>query len=63
MRLSLLRAPQSPDPVADLGVHRLRYAVVPGAGIADAIREGYRVNLPLRVVRGSGAVVEPLVSV
>ncbi|KRE58955.1 glycoside hydrolase family 38 C-terminal domain-containing protein [Phycicoccus sp. Soil748] len=63
VRLSLLRAPQSPDPVADLGVHRLRYAVVPGAGIADAIREGYRVNLPLRVVRGSGEVVEPLVSV
>ena len=63
VRLSLLRAPQSPDPVADLGVHRMRYAVVPGAGIADAIREGYRVNLPLRVVRGSGEVVEPLVSV
>lgn len=63
VRLSLLRAPQSPDPVADLGVHRLRYAVVPGAGIADAIREGYRVNLPLRTVSGSGAAVEPLVSV
>jgi len=63
VRLSLLRAPQSPDPVADLGVHRMRYAVVPGAGIADAIREGYRVNLPLRMVRGSGDVVEPLVSV
>ncbi|GAB3077277.1 alpha-mannosidase [Pedococcus soli] len=63
VRLSLLRAPQSPDPVADLGVHRLRYAVVPGAGIADAIREGYRINLPLRTVPGSGAVVEPLVTV
>ncbi|MGA8979698.1 MAG: glycoside hydrolase family 38 C-terminal domain-containing protein, partial [Pedococcus sp.] len=63
VRLSLLRAPQSPDPVADLGVHRLRYAVVPGADLADAIREGYRINLPLRVVRGSGAVVQPLVTV
>ena len=63
VRLSLLRAPQSPDPVADLGVHRLRYAVVPGADLADAIREGYRVNLPLRVVRGSGAVVQQLVTV
>ena len=63
VRLSLLRAPQSPDPVADLGVHHLRYAVVPGADLADAIREGYRINLPLRVVRGSGAVVEPLVTV
>ena len=63
VRLSLLRAPQSPDPVADLGVHRLRYALVPGAGVADAVREGYRVNLPLRRVRGSGAPVDPLVSV
>jgi alpha-mannosidase len=63
VRLSLLRAPQSPDPVADLGVHRLRYALVPGATIADAVREGYRVNLPLRTVRGSGEPVEPLVVV
>ena len=63
VRLSLLRAPQSPDPVADLGVHRMRYAVVPGAGVADAVREGYRVNLPLRVVHGSGGAVQPLVSV
>jgi alpha-mannosidase len=63
VRLSLLRAPQSPDPHADLGRHRFRYALVPGAGIADAIREGYRVNLPLRVVRGSGQPVEPLVDV
>ena len=63
VRLSLLRAPQSPDPVADLGVHRLRYALVPGATIADAVREGYRVNLPVRTVRGSGEPVEPLVIV
>jgi alpha-mannosidase len=63
VRLSLLRAPQSPDPVADLGVHRMRYSLVPGAGIADAVREGYRVNLPLRRVRGAGAPVEPLVTV
>ncbi|SES45014.1 alpha-mannosidase [Pedococcus cremeus] len=63
VRLSLLRAPQSPDPVADLGVHRLRYALVPGASIADAVREGYRVNLPVRAVRGSGEPVEPLVVV
>jgi alpha-mannosidase len=63
VRLSLLRAPQSPDPVADLGVHRLRYALVPGAQVADAVREGYRVNLPVRAVRGSGEPVEPLVSV
>jgi alpha-mannosidase len=63
VRLSLLRAPQSPDPVADLGKHRLRYALVPGASVEDAAREGYRVNLPLRTVRGSGEPVEPLVVV
>jgi alpha-mannosidase len=63
VRLSLLRAPRSPDPVADLGVHRLRYGLVPGAGVADAVREGYRVNIPLRRLRGSGAPVEPLVVV
>jgi alpha-mannosidase len=63
VRLSLLRAPQSPDPVADLGVHRLRYGLVPGASIGDAVREGYRVNLPLRTVRGSGDAIEPLVVV
>jgi alpha-mannosidase len=63
VRLSLLRAPQSPDPHADLGVHHLRYALVPGAGIGDAVREGYRINLPLRVVRGSGQPVEPLVDI
>jgi len=63
VRLSLLRAPRSPDPVADTGVHRLTYALVPGAGIPDAVREGYRVNLPLRVVHGNGRAIAPLVSV
>ncbi len=61
VRLSLLRAPRCPDPVADRGPHRLRYALLPGT-IADAIREGYRINLPARPVRGA-APVEPLVSV
>lgn len=61
VRLSLLRAPQSPDPVADLGRHRMTYALVPGAGVLDAVREGYRLNLPLRRARGAGAPVEPLV--
>jgi alpha-mannosidase len=63
VRLSLLRAPRSPDPVADQGVHRLRYALVPGAGIVDAVREGYAINLPLRVVSGSADAVEPLITV
>src|SRR5215211_2569761 len=62
VRLSLLRAPLWPDPETDQGHHRLRYAVVPGAAILDAVREGYAINLPLRGVQGREAVT-PLVTV
>ncbi|GIH05645.1 alpha-mannosidase [Rhizocola hellebori] len=55
IRLSLLRAPRFPDPLTDQGVHRFRYALAPGAGIADAVAEGYRINLPPRVVFGDAA--------
>ena len=62
VRLSLLRAPQSPDPETDQGRHVLRYALVPGATIGDAVREGYRMNLPVRTVDGA-APVAPLLRV
>jgi alpha-mannosidase len=62
VRLSLLRAPRSPDPETDQGHHHLRYALVPGADILDAAREGYFFNLPEREVAG-GEPVEPLVRV
>ncbi|WP_254406782.1 glycosyl hydrolase-related protein, partial [Streptomyces sp. AC627_RSS907] len=62
VRLSLLRAPRYPDPETDHGHHRLRYALAPGATVADAVREGHRINLPERTVTG-GRAVEPLVSV
>ena len=55
VRLSLLRAPSCPDPRADQGIHRMTYAIVPGASIADAIAEGYALNLPLRVSTGGSA--------
>ncbi|MFI5769526.1 alpha-mannosidase [Streptomyces sp. NPDC051658] len=48
VRLTLLRAPHSPDPETDLGRHRFRYALAPGGGIADSVREGLALNLPLR---------------
>jgi alpha-mannosidase len=54
VRLSLLRAPLYPDPGADQGIHELRMSLRVGAGIADAIAEGYRLNLPLRSVPGVG---------
>ncbi|MYZ18396.1 glycosyl hydrolase-related protein, partial [Streptomyces sp. SID337] len=62
VRVSLLRAPRFPDPETDQGVHRFRHALVPGAAIGDAVREGYRVNLPERTVTGGGEVA-PLVTV
>lgn len=62
VRLSLLRAPRFPDPETDQGVHRFRYALLPGASIDDAVREGYAINLPERRVPGTAA-VDPLVAV
>ncbi len=61
VRLSLLRAPLWPDPETDQGQHRLRYAIVPGAGILDAVREGYAINLPVRTIHGSNSVA-PLIT-
>ncbi|PWI41411.1 glycoside hydrolase family 38 C-terminal domain-containing protein [Streptomyces sp. ICBB 8177] len=49
VRLTLLRAPHSPDPETDQGVHRFGYALLPGADTGDAVAEGLAVNLPLRV--------------
>ncbi|MFF0431522.1 alpha-mannosidase [Streptomyces sp. NPDC004327] len=65
VRLTLLRAPRFPDPDADQGHHRLRHSLVIGAGLADAIREGYALNLPERTVRGADGAdgAAPLVSV
>ncbi|MFE2428906.1 alpha-mannosidase [Streptomyces sp. NPDC059373] len=48
LRTTLLRAPHSPDPHADRGLHRFRHTLRPGAGTDDAISEGYALNLPLR---------------
>ncbi|MEU6017048.1 glycoside hydrolase family 38 C-terminal domain-containing protein [Streptomyces sp. NPDC047515] len=62
VRLSLLRAPRYPDPATDQGVHRLRYALLPGATIGDAVREGWQFSLPERRVPGSASVA-PLVAV
>jgi alpha-mannosidase len=62
VRLSLLRSPSFPDPDTDRGRHHLRYGLVCGADIATSVREGYRMNLPPRVVTG-GADVAPLLTV
>ncbi|GAB0105547.1 glycoside hydrolase family 38 C-terminal domain-containing protein [Nocardia sp. JMUB6875] len=46
VRASLLRAPQFPDPQTDHGTHTFHHSVIAGASITDAVREGYRINLP-----------------
>jgi alpha-mannosidase len=61
VRASLLRAPRFPDPGTDQGRHTFRHAIVPGAGVADAARAGYGLNLPLR--RRTGKPLEPLITV
>ncbi|WP_338701829.1 glycoside hydrolase family 38 C-terminal domain-containing protein [Streptomyces sp. Q6] len=61
VRLTLLRAPHSPDPETDLGTHRFTYALAPGATTGDAVAEGLALNLPLRIA--SAPEIAPLVSV
>lgn len=58
VRQTLLKAPLFPDPTADQGEHVFRTSLVPG-GVDDAVRAGYRLNLPLRAVDGVPG-VEPL---
>ncbi|MFF3985687.1 alpha-mannosidase [Streptomyces sp. NPDC001797] len=48
LRLSLLRAPHSPDPQADRGRHSFGYALLAGVGVEEAVAGGYALNLPLR---------------
>ncbi|MFJ8823998.1 alpha-mannosidase [Streptomyces sp. NPDC102467] len=61
VRLTLLRAPHSPDPETDLGTHRFTYALAPGASTGDAVAGGLALNLPLRVAESGEA--PPLVTV
>lgn len=42
-------------------MHRFLHTLVPGAGIGDAVREGWRINLPERRLTGAAEVV-PLVT-
>ncbi|MFD3564768.1 alpha-mannosidase [Streptomyces sp. NPDC058686] len=59
LRLSLLRAPHSPDPQADRGTHTFSYALLAGAGVEEAVAGGYALNLPLRPAPAEAA---PLVA-
>lgn len=54
LSLNLLRAPTFPDPTVDRGAHEFTYAFLPlpAGDVSPAIREGYRLNNPLRVAEG-----------
>jgi len=50
IRLTLLRSPQWPDPMADRGKHHFSYALYPHQGDwkqADTVQRGYEFNVPL----------------
>jgi len=50
MRLTLLRSPLDPDPMADKGKHQFSYSLYPHKGTwreADTVQKGYEFNYPL----------------
>lgn len=54
LRLSLLRSPKAPDPVADMGMQEFSYAVYPHSGDwkqAMSMRRGYEYNYPLKAMQ------------
>lgn len=58
LRITLLRAPNFPDPEADRGDHRFTYSLYPhlgDLGTADVIAEAARLNQPVVARRGSVA--------
>lgn len=64
VRMSILRAPNFPDPVSDRGRHSFKFLVRLGAQIPDAINAGYQLNMPVREVKGvAKSEVEPLITV
>ena len=55
LSLNLLRSPTFPDKTADRGIHRFTYAFCPfeNGDLAKVVREGYRLNNPLRITDGA----------
>src|SRR5258706_2069649 len=55
MRITLLRSPTVPDPIADFGEHEFKYSLYPHAGPwdEDTQREAYLLNDPVIVYRSN----------
>lgn len=50
LRITLLRGPQYPDPLADLGEHEFTYSLYPHQGDwreAETVRRGWELNVPM----------------
>lgn len=69
MRMTLLRSPKAPDPVADMGVHRFTYTLIPHFGpynYAGIVSAAYALNAPVRHAflkpsKGESGALPPLV--
>jgi alpha-mannosidase len=55
MRITLLRSPTMPDPVADYGEHQFKYSLYPHSGSwnEDTQREAYLLNDPIIVYKSN----------
>jgi alpha-mannosidase len=62
VRLSLLRSPRFPDPLADQGMHVHEYALVLGADVMETTRAAIDLDVPLRRRNGARP-VEPIVRI
>ncbi|KAF2221270.1 putative alpha-mannosidase I [Elsinoe ampelina] len=51
MRLSLLRSPKAPDAHADMGKHKIRWAIMPHVGPLGekTVKAGFEFNFPTRI--------------
>lgn len=64
IRLTLLRSPTMPDPMADFGEHQFKYSLYPHAGPwnENTQREAYLLNDPILVYKGKEEREKKLVS-
>ncbi|KAH6646420.1 glycosyl hydrolase family 38 domain-containing protein [Truncatella angustata] len=64
MRLSLLRAPKAPDAHADMGTHKIRWAILPHEGALGptTVRTAHNFNNPLKITAAPAAEVKATLS-
>ena len=62
MRLSLLRSPKAPDANADMGHHKIRWAIFPHKGSlgSETVKAAYALNNPLKPISATQATVQAL---